>query len=73
MLQLNMEKKLVIIIDFKCEMVDPFSPKGFDSNAADIEKKFKKLDKDAVLKDIERKNADKINCSDIDIELSIEY
>ena len=32
-------KKIVIIIDFKGEMVELFAPKRFYSKAADIEKK----------------------------------
>ena len=31
---------MVIIIDFKDEMVDLFTPKRFDSKAADLENKF---------------------------------
>ena len=34
------EKKIVIIIDFKCEVIDLFAVKHFGSQAADLEKKF---------------------------------
>ena len=42
--------EVVIIIDFNGEMVDLFAPKLFDSKAADLEKKFKKLGKCMPLK-----------------------
>ena len=48
-------KTITIIIDFKGEMVDLFSPKRFDSKADDFDKKNKKLDKGMVLKVTERK------------------
>ena len=66
-------KKNVIIIDFKGEMVDLFALNRFDSKAADLEKKFKKLDKNMILKVIGRKNSDNINYLDIGIELSTKY
>jgi len=40
----NYGNTLVITIDFKGEMVVLFAPKRFDSKAADVEKKFEKLD-----------------------------
>ena len=52
-------------IDFKGEIVDPFSPKSFDSKAVDLEKEFKKLDKGLVLNVIERTNKNKINYFDL--------
>jgi len=47
-------KKIAIIIDFKGVMVCIFAPKRFDSKAADIENKLKKLDKGVILKVTER-------------------
>ena len=47
--------KLVIIIDFRGEMVGLITPKHFDSKAACLVKKFKKLDKGMIWKAIERK------------------
>ena len=48
--------KIVIIIDFKGEMVDLFASKRFDFKALDFEKKLNKLDKVMKLKVIRRKN-----------------
>ena len=56
LLQLNTKKKIVIIIDFKVEMVDLFASKCFDFKAVDFEKKLNKLDKAMNLKVIGRKN-----------------
>ena len=54
-------------------MVDLFAPKCFDFKVADLEKKFKKLDKGIILKAIERKGKDNNNHLDIGIELSTKY
>ena len=62
--------KIVIIIDFKGEMVHLFTPKYFDSKTSDLDKKFKKLGKDMALKVIERKGKDNNKYLHIDIELS---
>ena len=58
-----------MIIDFE----DFFVTRSFNSNTSDHEKIFKKVDKDMILKVIERKNKDNINYLDIDIELSTKY
>ena len=64
-------KKPAITIHFIGEMVDLFAPKRFDCKAADLIKKLKKLEKGIILKAIERKNIDKINY--LDIELNTKY
>ena len=38
-------RKLVIIVNFKGELVDLFAPRHFSPEAADLEKNLKKLDK----------------------------
>ena len=43
-------KKTFITIDFKGEMVDVFAPKRFDSKAADLDKKLKKIVKAMILR-----------------------
>ena len=48
-------KKIVIIIDFKGEMIGLCSPRHFDAKAADLEEKSKQLNKGMILKLIERK------------------
>ena len=48
--------KVVITIDFKGEMVNLLAPRHFDSKAADLEIFFIKVDKNMILKVIERKN-----------------
>ena len=65
--------KLVITIDFEGEMGWSIAPKRFDSKAADLLKKLKKIDKGAILKAFEIKSKDNINYLDIDIELSSKH
>ena len=43
-------EKIIIIIDFRGEMVDLFAPKRFDSKAADLKNEIKKIDKVMILK-----------------------
>ena len=54
-------KKILIIIDFNGEIFDLFAPKRFDSKAADLKKKLKKLDRDMILMVVERKEKYNIN------------
>ena len=53
-------------------MVDLFAFKRFDSKAADLEKKLKKLDKGMILKFIE-KNKDNIKYLDTNVKVSTKY